>query len=57
MAFFRSVTTDRPPEIEGEDVTLRVPTFSPAMRVSVPDEILVFCPVMRSAGAGALTPP
>jgi [ribosomal protein S5]-alanine N-acetyltransferase len=25
MAFFRSVTTDRPPEIEGEDVTLRVP--------------------------------
>ena len=25
MAFFRSVTTDRPPAIEGEDVTLRVP--------------------------------
>jgi [ribosomal protein S5]-alanine N-acetyltransferase len=28
MAFFRSVTTDRPPAIEGEDVTLRVPVVA-----------------------------
>jgi [ribosomal protein S5]-alanine N-acetyltransferase len=28
MAFFRSVTTDRPPAIEGEGVTLRVPVLA-----------------------------
>jgi len=28
MAFFRSVTTDRPPAIEGGDVTLRVPVIA-----------------------------
>jgi ribosomal-protein-alanine N-acetyltransferase len=28
MAFFRSVTTDRPPAIEGEGVTLRVPVVA-----------------------------
>ena len=28
MAFFRSVTTDRPPAIEGDDVTLRVPVVA-----------------------------